>query len=962
MPDVDDLFALLAQAKHAPQAQRVLLTEQAVGLADELGYENLQAQARLDLVSAYQQTGSGARMFAPFSWVMQRYEQGRTWFDDDLRFRFLWQLKWMTGGLLAYPEVPLTRIEENLKTMYRLYVEAGEGVGPVHQSAFQLARHVRGVRGAEREFETWCASDRTHLSDCIACEPAERAAYRVQQGRWEDALDFAMPALASGKTCTEEPQNLYSLIIEPLLMTDRAEEAMTVQRRGWRMIADEEQMVLQAATHILVLARARAIDRGLDILSRRLGALDSAATPYERMILAAAGTRLLDAAATEHDMAGRTVAFRGQQVPIGALRNQLRGYATDLMRAFDERNGTPEASRHVFAQWLQAPYLPELPFPAPVAPPPPVAVADRHPLAPSLVGLDEVSVERFHDVVELAQRYSPVDDIRAMAAEWARRRHELPALREGADQARLRALGGLEYLLGWSDQLITAARARPYLENAAELYRQGGDEAEALLIEQWLLARDHRWDEAYAMIGTIDAVGDDAQRGRARVRIMQSGSEDRRVELLEQVRAFSCEVDSDHQLRRIWAAAHTGGTDSPEELYTWTSQGLAVLLPGEYPDTAAALHMQRAVACMMLERPDEVAPELAAAETSARASGDGPLAAVLMTQARLALGDEDMDRVESLLKQAAVLADRSSSLEAYVDASGILADVYRSSGRLLEAAESAESGLAALELARASDVYVEPSLDLKQARITELSAHVSADLEETGRATSLYKRAAELYAEVGEQGESASAWGAYARLVQADDTLEAVRAFRRGIELMQGIDDQRGLMVLRRQLPTAVQDSDGLDAGLYELDLAVSINDTNEARALTDSDFREVLGDWDFEFERLDLADTRARMYGAAERYDEALAVLGDVPERMAAHGAESQGIGSRLLRAQILFAAERTDQGLYELEQIIAILHTWGDREATITEMAGIGARALVRAGREQEADAFWEKHAVQS
>ena len=121
----------------------------------------------------------------------------------------------MTGDLLEYPEIPLARIEENLRTTYRIYAAAGEGLGPVHQSAFQLARHVRGVRGAEREFETWLASERTDLSDCIACEPAERALYRVQQGRWQDALDFAIPALASGKTCAEEPSNLYSLVVEP---------------------------------------------------------------------------------------------------------------------------------------------------------------------------------------------------------------------------------------------------------------------------------------------------------------------------------------------------------------------------------------------------------------------------------------------------------------------------------------------------------------------------------------------------------------------------------------------------------------------------------------------------------------------------------------------------------------------------------------------------------------------------
>jgi len=62
------------------------------------------------------------------------------------------------------------------------------------------------------------------------------------------------------------------------------------------------------------------------------------------------------------------------------------------------------------------------------------------------------------------------------------------------------------------------------------------------------------------------------------------------------------------------------GTDSPEELYTWTGEGLAMLLPGEYADTAAGLHIQRAIACKLLERPEEMATELAESERAGRAS------------------------------------------------------------------------------------------------------------------------------------------------------------------------------------------------------------------------------------------------------------------------------------------------------------------------------------------------------
>jgi hypothetical protein len=49
-------------------------------------------------------------------------------------------------------------------------------------------------------------------------------------------------------------------------------------------------------------------------------------------------------------------------------------------------------------------------------------------------------------------------------------------------------------------------------------------------------------------------------------------------------------------------------------------------------------------------------------------------------------------------------------------------------------------------------------------------------------------------------------------------------------------------------------------------------------------------------------------------------------------------------------------DEWDFGSEHIIGVLRTWGDRQPTITEMAGIGARAPMTAGR--DADAFWEKH----
>jgi len=79
-------------------------------------------------------------------------------------------------------------------------------------------------------------------------------------------------------------------------------------------------------------------------------------------------------------------------------------------------------------------------------------------------------------------------------------------------------------------------------------------------------------------------------------------------------------------------------------------------------------------------------------------------------------------------------------------------------------------------------------------------------------------------------------------------------------------------------------------------------------------------------------------MYGTAERYDEALAILGDVPERMYAQAPRARA-SITLLRARLLFSAERVDEGIAQLELIIGAVRGWDDGGSTMTDMAGIGA-----------------------
>ncbi len=97
----ETVLELLERIDETAVGHRVSLAERAVALADELGDGALCGQARIYLVQAYNYTNDRTRMFAPFTWMLQRYDDPPDWFEDSEREFVLWTYKWMVGGLIA---------------------------------------------------------------------------------------------------------------------------------------------------------------------------------------------------------------------------------------------------------------------------------------------------------------------------------------------------------------------------------------------------------------------------------------------------------------------------------------------------------------------------------------------------------------------------------------------------------------------------------------------------------------------------------------------------------------------------------------------------------------------------------------------------------------------------------------------------------------------------------------------
>ena len=353
-----DLWEALADAEDLPYGRsRTSIVEGVVARADALGEAALAWSARMALVECYAFGGEPLKEFAPFAWLLARYDAAPGEVDESDRHELFWSFKWVTVQAVSHPGVSLAQIEQGLADMQDRYLAAGEGPAPVLGCRYKIDAHVHGYAAATEAYLAWTRALRTELSDCRACEPTTRTRYLSAMGRHGDAVREAGPVLARGG-CEEQPQNAIGMVLESLLLVGEAERAAAEHLRGVRLMRSRPGETEMWARHLIVLARSGRLMRGLDLLEDHLAEVDAPPSPEEGMWLAAAGARLLHGLA---DTGQGDLPVGPGQEPVAALAERLAATAQDWAAKFDARNGTPAIGQRV-QDWLDAGELPDLPL------------------------------------------------------------------------------------------------------------------------------------------------------------------------------------------------------------------------------------------------------------------------------------------------------------------------------------------------------------------------------------------------------------------------------------------------------------------------------------------------------------------------------------------------------------------------------------------------------------------------
>ena len=996
----DELWEAIREADELPYGRlRNTRLEEVIAETDATGEEEIGAAARIVLMSSYCHGDEHPKLFTPFAWLLSRYDEKPPWMGDWERYNVLWAFKWVTVGMLRYPEVPRGRIEAGLTDMAERYAEAGEGDAPVLGCRFQVTAAMDGHERAHPGYLAWISAPRTQLSDCRACEQARWASHLAALSRHEDAVREALPVLDGTSTCSEQPQWAIAEVLASLMHVGQAERAAQEHLRGLRLIRSSPLGIMHAR-HLVLCARTGQLQRGRQLIEQWLP-FDAAPTPDDELWLSASGARLL------------------AELRDGEAE-RLLARARELAGRFDTRNGTTVVGDAV-EEIMRAPRLGELPLGA----------FDRvvsrrrgHPGArPAGIvpGADEelaaaAELAAAGNVEELAARFDAAvaresEPARlAVVDAWRAARDLHPGLLDvaGSDAERALAVARLE---GWlAIESVASGTGDVPDDPAAQRLRDAGQPVEALLQEQ-------AWVMAATQAGRLPAADGVAEVARLTAKVLREGGPaDAGIALARLVVARQA---AEAEGPGLPAAQAPLGSELPDDPVKTGIKLLESLPPPESghqqlrslvrllrvraeqePPEEAGATLRRAIGLLpdgvrplerALARTDlaaltqQIDPETAItywqdALADAERTGNGELIGRLLAAAgalRHSLGDAE--GAVGDLGNAIPLLDGSMTpllaMQARFDLSRALIDARRP----VEAAEAAEATLADLTEMLAAEGIValsspaSPDIDLAAELPTDAglgradvhlagcaafaAAEASSIIGETEHARAMAERSAAWHRHNGNLVAEAESWqlaaqcGGDAAIVAAD--------LERAAALAEQAGDWSRAATCRRERAGVLQDVGGTPAVLAALeDAEARLRERARAplgRRLAEAD-RETARQR-LAWHLLAVAEQRARSLALAGRFAEALMVAESLDDEYQRLGDDWSARDSLGLRGQLRAELGDLDGAVADLLRATERAHEAGDAGQARVLAERLSA-LLADAGRAAEAEEIWSRY----
>lgn len=908
MPDprrrLRSLFEQIDRTPWGPAEQA--LVADAVTLAQEIGDEELEYQARMRQTASANMGGMTDIMLNSFAWCLAHHDSDPQRFPIDIEngaADLMWQFKWMAATLRASPAFSSEQIAAVLDDMAQHYSRAGLGMSGVLTARFEDAWGAGRLDEAEQlrvQLETTPRDDYSH---CDACGRSQVAGFFAATDRDEQAIGLVEEMINGGFSCGEEPEHALSRVLLPFLRTGRLDDARTAHLRSYRLAKDNPDSLGIVANNIIFAAVTGNEARALSMVERHLpwlahdqlnadghfAALSAFAFALARVADVGHGDALVRGAASP-----ALASFFGPHDDtwtVSELAVAAQAAADRIGAEFDARDGSDwHAQRSARFAALRASR-----WDVPVrsdsfAPPPAAAPVDAQGWYDRALALGSFGSER--------------DALRAAS--------HADGLQEPAERARLLGLriGALASLEDW-------AAAEALLPARADALREAGKAQQAQLEARRGLAMFGRNTDA-------DVAGLEQEwRDAALLPDWTRG------DLAMTLASFRLRADRLDEALEFATAAGVAFTAAGDARLVAASTMLTTMVHLRNGDLVQASRLidsllaqedlnagQRARGLEMRARLRGAAGELD------EAAADADAAAGLLAALGGALSLAEMQMLAGVLWEdaghldQAVLRYRSGArllAQEGGDADGANFRLGRAMVLLGDAAEAAE--LLSEVLQHEESIEAPPS---SRALTAGLLARALAGAEEFGQAVSAFDYAAQLHASAGEPAEQALMLTEQAKiLARFGEHPEARTLLEQAADLVRPTDAVGAIADVLHNLAQAY-------GGVGD-ERAFALLDEVQALAVEhDADWLEA-----------DVTDSRGRALIEAGRLDEGVAALLTAADGFADLGDPGSAGGAELFAARTLVDAER-------LEDSVPLYRSVLDRAEGIPPLRQVGALEL--------------------
>lgn len=258
---------LLREAKMLDHGDtRIMLTEEAVRLAELQCTLDVQFDAQNDLIDAATHGGAPDKALVAFSWSLAQIDKNPGRFPE---WQILWRYKWIAGRISGFSQISRSQIAEILDDMERRFQQSGYSLRPVYSERWRVARAMGDTEDAELYYLELEASHRDSMADCPACELDERMLFHIFKDDYERAMRIAEPILEeTGRLrCSRVPDATFAHALLPLVRLGRHEDAMRYHLKGYRL-ARNKDFLYEVSEHLLFLVLTENFDKAINVFEK----------------------------------------------------------------------------------------------------------------------------------------------------------------------------------------------------------------------------------------------------------------------------------------------------------------------------------------------------------------------------------------------------------------------------------------------------------------------------------------------------------------------------------------------------------------------------------------------------------------------------------------------------------------------------------------------------------------------